>query len=112
MSVIKRLEESVMAVVDAFNTIPNEFKRRNSLTVLAHKFNDYERLCLELANKGVSSTLEPGTRVVFIETKEKGIVSSVNENFVFVKFDHMIPATGLDDVTGQACSREQLMILE
>ena len=108
----EKLEESVADVIDVFNEISDDLKRRNSLTVLAQKFNGYERLCLELANKGVSSTLEPGTRVVFIETKEEGTVSSVNENFVFVKFDHLIPDTGIDDVTGQACSREQLMILE
>ena len=112
MSVIECLEESVMRVIDAFNTIPNKLKRRNSLTVLAQKFNGYEKLCLELANQGISSTIEPGTRVIFIETKEKGTVSSVNENFVFVKFDHLIPDTGIDDVTGQACSRDQLMLLE
>ena len=112
MSVIERLEESVMAVIDAFNTIPEDLKRRNSLTVLAQKFNSYERSCLELANQGISSTLEAGTRVIFIETKERGTVSSVNESFVFVKFDHLIPDTGIDDATAQACSRDQLMILE
>lgn len=111
MNVIECLEESIMNVIDAFNTIADDLKRRNSLTVLAQKFNGYERMCLELANQGIPSTLEAGTRVIFIETKEKGTVSSVNENFVFVKFDHLIPDTGIDDATAQACSREQLMIL-
>jgi len=108
----EHLEESVADVIDVFNEISSDLKRRNSLTVLAQKFNGYERLCLQLANKGISEQLEPGTRVIFIETKEKGTVSSINESFVFVKFDRLIPDTGIDDTTGQACSRDQLMILE
>jgi len=112
MNKIEVLEESAMNTIDAINAISDELKRRNSLTLLAQKFNGYERLCLELANQGASSSLEPGTRVIFIKTKEKGTVSSENEKFVFVKFDHLIPDTGINDASAQACSRDQLMILE
>lgn len=112
MNKLEKLQEAANTVIKAFDTELTGLKRSNSLTVLAEDFNRYEAICLELVNKGISTaSFTPGMKVVFIKTKEKGVVSSINDRFVFVKFDHLIPDTGLDDMIGQACSPEHLIIL-
>jgi len=50
-------------------------------------------------------------RVIYIKTSERGVVSSVNEKFVFVKFDHLIPDKGLADMCGHACNPEDLQVV-
>lgn len=110
---IEDLEKAVKEVIDDFDDKPIGLKRSNSLTVLAQKFGAYEKLCLKLADKGESiSSFKPGTRVTFIETREKGTVSSVRKKLVFVKFDHLIPDTGMDDMIAQACYPNQLLKLK
>ena len=109
---IENLEKAAKGVIEDFDKKPMTLKRKNSLKSLARKFSTYEKLCLELADKSISISLfKPGTRVTFIETREKGTVSSVREKLVFVKFDHLIPDTGMDDMIAQACYPNQLLIL-
>lgn len=110
---VEKLEEAANDVIKAFDVELIGLKRKNNLTVLAQKFSMYETTCLELANKGVStSSFPPGRRVMFLETREKGIVSSTSDLYVFVKFDHLIPDAGIDDMSGQACLPEKLILLE
>ena len=40
---------------------------------------------------------------------EEGMVSSVNDRFVFVKFQEAIKRWGWDEVTSQACKPENLL---
>ncbi|MCK4668250.1 hypothetical protein KAU33_15975 [Candidatus Dependentiae bacterium] len=106
---VEDLEKAAKDVIDDFDGKPLGLKRSNSLTVLAQKFSAYEKLCLELADKSESLlSFEPGTRVTFIETQENGTVSSINEHFVFVKFDRSISNFGIENTTAQACSPDQL----
>jgi len=110
---IEDLEKAAKHVIDDFDGKPLGLKRSNSLTVLAQKFNAYEKLCLELVDKSESPlSFEPGTRVTFIETQENGIVSSINEHFVFVKFDQSISDSGIKSTTSQGCSPKDLLKME
>lgn len=43
---------------------------------------------------------------------ERGKVSSINERFVFVRFDKTVEKLGWDDTTSQACDPDDLIILE
>jgi len=63
---------------------------------------------LHLQNK---YRFEIGMRVLYTQTGDRGVVSSIGDNYIFVKFDHLIPDKGLDDMNGQACHPENLDII-
>lgn len=42
-------------LIDRYDSLSNELKRRNSLLILAQKFHKYEERCLKLADKGVDN---------------------------------------------------------
>ena len=110
---IEYLDETVNDIIKSFNKKSISLERKKSLTVLAEKFSNYEKLFLELSERGVDTTFfKPGMRVIYKERKEEGTVSSVNDKFVFVKFDHLIADGGLDSTTAQACNPESLLELE
>ena len=43
---------------------------------------------------------------------ERGKVSSVNERFVFVRFDHTVAKLGWEGTTSQSCKPDDLLIME
>lgn len=74
----------------------------------------------------MENKFKKGVRVVYVPTHafddiehkdcERGVVSSVNEKYVFVKFDpkfmRVTYITGDEDVTAQACRPEDLLTEE
>lgn len=60
----------------------------------------------------------PGQIVIYIPNHagdihhpdcEKGVVSSVNDSYVFVKFDKIVDSLGWDDTTSQSCYPNSLV---
>lgn len=46
---------STNTLIDRYDSLSDELKRRNSLLILSQKFHKYEERCLELVDEGVNN---------------------------------------------------------